>query len=62
MQLGVGFALTVLAIWLTPRFADLIGGWRWAVLLLVPGPLLGAVAMLWLRNLPESVNMAGGLR
>ncbi len=62
LQLGAGFALTVLAIWLTPHFADLIGGWRWAFLLLVPGPLLGAVAMLWLRNLPESVNMAGGLR
>ncbi|ODA93798.1 MFS transporter [Mesorhizobium sp. SEMIA 3007] len=62
VQLGAGFALTVLAIWLTPRFADFIGGWRWAFLLLVPGPLLGAVAMLWLRNLPESVNMAGGLR
>lgn len=62
VQLGAGFALTVLAIWLTPRFADLIGGWRWAFLLLVPGPLLGAAAMLWLRNLPESVKMAGGLR
>ncbi|TGP18902.1 MULTISPECIES: MFS transporter [unclassified Mesorhizobium] len=62
VQLGLGFALTVLAIWLTPRFADFIGGWRWAFLLLVPGPLLGAAAMLWLRNLPESVKMAGGLR
>ncbi|RUW76234.1 MFS transporter [Mesorhizobium sp. M2A.F.Ca.ET.067.02.1.1] len=62
VQLGAGFALTVLAIWLTPRFADSIGGWRWAFLLLVPGPLLGAAAMLWLRNLPESVKMAGGLR
>ncbi|TPL40730.1 MFS transporter [Mesorhizobium sp. B2-4-6] len=62
VQLGLGFALTVLAIWLTPRFADFIGGWRWAFLLLVPGPLLGAAAMLWLRNLPESVKMAAGLR
>ncbi|AZO74100.1 MULTISPECIES: MFS transporter [unclassified Mesorhizobium] len=62
VQLGLGFALTVLAIWLTPRFADFIGGWRWAFLLLVPGPLMGAAAMLWLRNLPESVKMAGGLR
>ena len=62
VQLGAGFALTVLAIWLTPRFAEFIGGWRWAFLLLVPGPLLGAAAMLWLRNLPESVKMAGGLR
>ena len=62
VQLGAGFALTVLAIWLTPRFAELIGGWRWAFLLLVPGPVLGTIAMLWLRNLPESVKMAGGLR
>lgn len=62
VQLGAGFALTVIAIWLTPRFADFIGGWRWAFLLLVPGPLLGTVAMLWLRNLPESVKMADGLR
>ncbi|TPI16216.1 MFS transporter [Mesorhizobium sp. B4-1-3] len=62
VQLGAGFALTVLAIWLTPGFADFIGGWRWAFLLLVPGPLLGAAAMLWLRNLPESEKMAGGLR
>ncbi|MBZ9845796.1 MFS transporter [Mesorhizobium sp. CA5] len=62
VQMGAGFALTVLAIWLTPRFAEFIGGWRWAFLLLVPGPLLGAAAMLWLRNLPESVKMAGGLR
>lgn len=62
VQLGAGFALTVLAIWLTPRFADFIGGWRWAFLLLVPGPLLGAAAMLWLRNLPESVKMASSLR
>jgi MFS family permease len=62
VQLGAGFALTVLAIWLTPRFADLIGGWHWAFLLLVPGPVLGAIAMLWLRNLPESEKMAGGLR
>ncbi|MBA1141015.1 MFS transporter [Mesorhizobium neociceri] len=62
VQLGLGFALTVLAIWLLPRFAEFIGGWRWAFLLLVPGPLLGTAAMLWLRKLPESVNMAGGLR
>ncbi|MBZ9883713.1 MFS transporter [Mesorhizobium sp. CA10] len=62
VQMGAGFALTVLAIWLTPRFAEFIGGWRWAFLLLVPAPLLGAAAMLWLRNLPESVKMAGGLR
>ncbi|WP_404924922.1 nitrate/nitrite transporter [Mesorhizobium sp. ORM16] len=62
VQLGAGFALTVLAIWLTPRFADLIGGWRWAFLLLVPGPILGAIAMLILRRLPVASKMAGGRR
>ncbi|WP_054310642.1 MFS transporter [Mesorhizobium sp. 1M-11] len=62
VQLGLGFALTVVAIWIVPHFAEWIGGWRWAFLLLVPGPVLGAVAMLGLRKLPESVKMAGGLR
>ncbi|MDX8465406.1 MFS transporter [Mesorhizobium sp. VK23B] len=62
VQLGAGFALTVLAIWLTPRFADFIGGWRWAFLLLVPGPVLGASAMLILRRLPVATKMASGKR
>ncbi len=53
LQLGLGFGLTVLAIWLMPVFAGWIGGWRWAFLLLVPGPILGATAMLALRRRPE---------
>jgi MFS family permease len=62
LQLGLGFGLTVVAIWLLPHFAGWIGGWRWAFLLLVPGPLAGAAAMLALRRRPEAAALAGGLR
>lgn len=62
LQLGIGFALTVAAIWLLPLFAEMIGGWQWAFLLLVPGPAIGIVAMLALRRLPEARAIAGGLR
>ena len=61
-QMGVGFALTVVCIQLTPMFAQWVGGWQWAFLLLVPGPLIGAIAMLKLRMLPESARIAQGLR
>ncbi|WP_256752668.1 nitrate/nitrite transporter [Mesorhizobium sp. Mes31] len=62
VQLGLGFALTVLAIWLLPHVATLLGGWRWAFLMLVPGPLVGATAMLALRRLPSAAKLASGKR
>ncbi len=62
MQMAIGFALTVVAIWLTPLFAGAIGGWQWAFLLLVPGPLIGIVAMLALRRMPEAGRLAHGAR
>jgi len=62
LQLGVGFGLTILALWAVPLFADWIGGWRWAFLLLVPGPVVGAAAMLALRRRPEAAALAGGRR
>ncbi|MDQ8705339.1 MFS transporter [Streptomyces sp. LHD-70] len=43
-QTAIGFALTVVSIQLTPLLADAFG-WRYALLLLAPGPLAGAVAM-----------------
>ncbi|WP_432100703.1 MFS transporter [Streptomyces sp. WAC 04229] len=43
-QTAIGFALTVVTIQLTPLLAD-AAGWRYAFLLLAPGPLAGAVAM-----------------
>ncbi|MDV6244904.1 hypothetical protein R3Q17_25870 [Rhodococcus opacus] len=47
-QTAIGFLLTVVTIQLVPVAADLIG-WRYAFLLLAPGPLIGAVAMAALR-------------
>ncbi|MBX7266556.1 MFS transporter [Micromonospora sp. Llam7] len=43
-QTAIGFALTVVTIQLVPVLADSVG-WRWAFWLLVPGPLVGALAM-----------------
>jgi MFS family permease len=62
VQLGLGFALTVVAIWLMPRMADCLGSWRWAFLVLVPGPSIGASAMLLLRRSPASARLANGRR
>jgi len=62
VQLGLGFALTVVAIWLMPRMADFLGSWRWAFLVLVPGPSIGASAMLLLRRSPGSARLANGMR
>ena len=62
VQLGLGFALTVVAIWLMPRIAELLGSWRWTFLVLVPGPSIGASAMLLLRRSPASARLANGMR
>ena len=50
LQLGIGFTLTVLTIWLIPLAREAFT-WRWAFALLVPGPLLGIVAMMRLRGM-----------
>jgi MFS family permease len=44
LQTSLGFLLTLVTIEGVPRLADAVG-WRWAALLLVPGPLLGIAAM-----------------
>jgi MFS family permease len=44
LQTCLGFLLTLVTIELMPRLA-MVTGWRWASLLLVPGPVLGIVAM-----------------
>ncbi|MEV4644354.1 MFS transporter [Saccharopolyspora sp. NPDC049357] len=43
-QTAIGFLLTVITINLVPALADLVG-WRYAFLVLAPGPLVGALAM-----------------
>lgn len=62
LQVSLGFALTVFAIWLMPHVAGWLGGWRWTFLALLPGPAIGAWAMLRLRTMPEAVKLAGGRR
>lgn len=48
VQTSVGFLLTMVTIEGLPRVAAL-AGWQWASLLLVPGPILGMLAMRGLR-------------
>jgi MFS family permease len=44
LQTSAGFLLTMVSMRLVPPMAAL-GGWKWAFVFLVPGPLLGALAM-----------------
>ncbi len=44
VQNGIGFALTVVSIQIVSAAAPLLG-WRWAFLLLLPGPVFGAWAL-----------------
>jgi MFS family permease len=44
LQTSAGFLLTMVSMRLVPPIAAL-GGWKWAFVFLVPGPLLGALAM-----------------
>ena len=61
MQTCVGFLLTTISIELIPYFVAAVG-WRYAFAILAPGPLLGVLAMLRLRALPEAVKIAHGKR
>jgi MFS family permease len=60
-QTCVGFALTMLTIWIIP-VAVSWAGWGWAFALLSVGPFLGVAAMGRLRALPESLKLASGRR
>jgi len=59
LQLAAGFVLTVATIWLVPILVDAVG-WRWAFLLLVPGPVLGTLAMRRLAVDMEGSTAAAG--
>jgi MFS family permease len=61
IQTCVGFALTMLSIWLIPLLVGWVQ-WRWAFAILAVGPFLGAAAMARLRTLPDSLKLAGGRR
>jgi MFS family permease len=59
LQLALGFTLTVVTIWLIPVIES-SHGWGWAFALLAPGPALGVLAMMRLKNQPEAARLAGG--
>ena len=61
IQTCIGFLLTTISIQLVPYFVRVVG-WRYAFAILAPGPLLGVIAMLRLRSLPEAVKIAQGRR
>ena len=61
LQTAAGFLVTVVSI----RLVGGLGtdwGWRWAFLVLAPGPLIGIVAMWRLRADPSAARLAGGAR
>ena len=59
LQTCLGFLLTLVTIALVPEAMERFG-WRWAFVVLVPGPLFGIWSMLRLRGLPEARRLAGG--
>jgi MFS family permease len=61
LQTSLGFLLTTISIELIPRVVKLVG-WRYAFVVLAPGPIFGVAAMLRLRGLPDSVKIANGRR
>jgi len=61
LQMCVGFLLTTISIELIPKVVDVVS-WRYAFMILAPGPFLGVLAMLRLRQLPEAVKIAHGRR
>lgn len=61
LQLALGFVLTVGSIRLVPAAAGVVG-WRYALVPLAIGPLLGTVAMLRLRASGDARRLAGGRR
>ncbi|WP_370153152.1 MFS transporter [Ferrovibrio sp.] len=60
-QVCAGFALTLIPIHLVPELAAAFG-WRWALMPLALGPVVGIAAMLRLRARPEAAALAGGRR
>ncbi len=61
IQTCLGFLLTTVSIELVPRVTELVG-WKYAFVVLAPGPFLGVIAMLRLRSLPEARMIAHGNR
>ena len=61
-QMAIGYGVTLLTVWLVPIMAQKSDSFQWAFLILVPGPLIGAAAMLLLRQRDEATLLANGKR
>jgi MFS family permease len=61
IQTCLGFLLTTISIELIPRLVHLVG-WRYAFVILAPGPLFGVISMMRLRGLPDAMKIAQGRR
>jgi MFS family permease len=61
LQLALGFSLTIVSIRLVPIVAN-HAGWRFGLLPLAVGPMLGTIAMVRLRLLPAARRLAHGRR
>jgi Nitrate/nitrite transporter len=61
LQTCIGFLITTASISIMPRIQHAVS-WRWAFAVLAPGPILGTIAMLRLRALPEARRIAQGRR
>ena len=57
LQMCVGFLLTMATIRIVPVMAATVG-WRWAFLLLAPGPALGTIAMLKLDREQSNIELS----
>lgn len=60
MQIAIGFTISAATIWIIPIVEKTVT-WRWAFSILAIGPLVGIIAMLRLKHLPEAKRIAGGL-
>ncbi|MZR30215.1 MFS transporter [Sneathiella sp. DP05] len=61
IQTSIGFLISLATIHLVPLFVETVS-WRYAFAALAIGPLLGVIAMIKLRALPESASLANGRR
>jgi MFS family permease len=61
LQTCIGFLITTASISIMPRIEHALT-WHWAFAILAPGPILGTIAMLRLRALPEAKRIAQGRR
>ena len=61
LQNAIGFLIALVSIHLVPVVADHFGWWG-AFAMLSIGPVLGTIAMVRLRQMPEAIRLAGGKR